>query len=247
MSEKRLAVVTGGARGIGRAICLTLAREGSDVAIVDLNLAEAEETRTAVTRLGRSAHVYAADVSQESDIERLFTEIRDQLSIPEILVNNAGICQTTSILDLRAAEWDRVLAVNLRGTFLASREAFRLMKERRQGKIISIASAAAKLGGVTAGAHYAASKAGIIAFAKSLALEAAPYRINVNVVCPGPTVTQMTEAWGEETNRAFAARIPWKEYGRPQDVAEAVAFLASEKARYITGEVLDVNGGLVMD
>jgi 3-oxoacyl-[acyl-carrier protein] reductase len=247
MSEKRLAVVTGGARGIGRAICLTLAREGSDVAIVDLNLAEADETRTAIMRLGRSARVYVADVSQESDIERLFTEIRDQLGVPAILVNNAGICQTTSILDLRAAEWDRVLAVNLRGTFLASREAFRLMKERREGKIISIASAAAKLGGVTAGAHYAASKAGIIAFAKSLALEAAPYRINVNVVCPGPTETQMTEAWGEETNRAFAARIPWKEYGQPQDVAEAVAFLASEKARYITGEVLDVNGGLVMD
>jgi 3-oxoacyl-[acyl-carrier protein] reductase len=247
MNEKRLAVVTGGARGIGRAICLTLAREGSDVAIVDLNLAEAEETRAAITRLGRSGFVHAADVSQESDIERLFTEIRDQLGIPEILVNNAGICQTTSILDLRAAEWDRVLAVNLRGTFLASREAFRLMKERRQGKIISIASAAAKLGGVAAGAHYAASKAGVIAFAKSLALEAAPYRINVNVVCPGPTETQMTEAWGEETNRAFAARIPWKEYGRPQDVAEAVAFLASQKARYITGEVLDVNGGLVMD
>jgi 3-oxoacyl-[acyl-carrier protein] reductase len=137
--------------------------------------------------------------------------------------------------------------VNLRGCFLMSREAFRLMKSRRAGKIISIASAAAKMGGITAGAHYAASKAGVIAFAKSLALEAAPYRINVNIVCPGPTETDMTEAWGEETNRAFAARIPWKEYGKPEDVAEAVSFLASDRASYITGEVLDVNGGLVMD
>jgi len=121
------------------------------------------------------------------------------------------------------------------------------MGTRGTGKIVSIASAAAKLGGLTAGAHYAASKAGVIALTKSLALAAAPHKVNVNAVCPGPTTTDMTDAWGTETNRAFAERIPWKEYGRPQDIAEAVAFLASDRARYITGEVLDVNGGLVMD
>lgn len=110
-----------------------------------------------------------------------------------------------------------------------------------------MASAAAKTGGVASGAHYAASKAAIITLTKSLALTAAPFRVNVNAVCPGPTATEMTAAWGPETNRAFAEKIPWKEYGEPEDVAEAVAFLASDRARYITGEVLDVNGGLVMD
>jgi len=128
-----------------------------------------------------------------------------------------------------------------------SRETLKRMKERGSGRIVNIASAAAKLGGLTAGAHYAASKAGVIALSKSLALTGAPCHVNVNVVCPGPTSTDMTDAWGEETNRAFAEKIPWKEYGTAQDIAEAVAFLASDRARYITGEVLDVNGGLVMD
>jgi 3-oxoacyl-[acyl-carrier protein] reductase len=247
MSGNRLAVVTGGARGIGRAICLALARDGTDIMIADLNSAGAEETGNAVRGLGRTSRAWKVDISEEGAVEHLFAEIVDLFGPPDILVNNAGICQTASILDLRSPDWDRILAVNLRGTFLASREAFRVMKERRGGKIISISSTAAKLGGLAVGAHYAASKAGIIALAKSLALEAAPYRINVNVVCPGPTETEMTKAWGEATNRSLAARIPWQEYGQAEDVAEAVVFLASEKARYITGEVLDVNGGLVMD
>jgi 3-oxoacyl-[acyl-carrier protein] reductase len=162
-------------------------------------------------------------------------------------VNNAGIFKMTPILEIELDEWERIMAVNLRGTFLMSREAFRIMKEQRSGTIISIASAAGKIGGLVAGAHYAASKAGIICFTKSLALQAAMYRINVNAVCPGPTKTEMTADWGEEVNRAVAEKIPWKEYGRPEDVAEAVGFLASDRARYITGEILDVNGGFVMD
>jgi 3-oxoacyl-[acyl-carrier protein] reductase len=151
------------------------------------------------------------------------------------------------ILDIEVAEWDKIMAVNLRGVFLMCREAFKIMKEKRSGKIISIASAAAKTGGAAAGAHYSASKAGVICFTKSLAIQAAPFKINVNAVCPGPISTEITEAWGDETNRAFAQNIPWKEYGRPEDVANAICFLASNKARYITGEMLDVNGGLIMD
>jgi 3-oxoacyl-[acyl-carrier protein] reductase len=239
----RLAVVTGGSRGIGRAICLALARDGAEIAVVDLDLAGAEETAALILRAGGKARAICADVSDEARVEALFKEI----GYVDILVNNAGICPTTPVLDIRASEWDRVLAVNLRGAFLMAREALRRMNERRSGKIVSIASAAAKLGGLTAGAHYAASKAGVIALTKSLALAAAPYHVNVNAVCPGPTTTDMTDAWGAETNRAFAEKIPWKEYGKPEDVAEAVAFLASDRARYITGEVLDVNGGLVMD
>jgi 3-oxoacyl-[acyl-carrier protein] reductase len=248
----RLAVVTGGARGIGRGICETLARDGMDVAVVDMDAKGAEETAALVRTAGRVGVAFRLDVSDEAGVEGFYVSL-DAAGGPfggrpvDVLVNNAGICPTTPVLDIRAEEWDRVLAVNLRGTFLMSREALRRMGTRGAGRIVSIASAAAKLGGLTAGAHYAASKAGVIALTKSLALAAAPHKVNVNAVCPGPTTTEMTDAWGTETNRAFAQMIPWKEYGKPQDVAEAVAFLASDRARYITGEVLDVNGGLVMD
>jgi 3-oxoacyl-[acyl-carrier protein] reductase len=248
--DGRLAVVTGGARGIGRAICLALARDGADVAVVDLDAPGAEETAALVRKAGRAARAFRADVSDEPAVESLYRDMAAAFAQGrrvDILVNNAGICPITPVLQIRASEWDRVLAVNLRGTFLMSREALSLMKDRRAGRIVSIASAAAKLGGLTAGAHYAASKAGVIALTKSLALAAAPFKVNVNAVCPGPTTTDMTDAWGAETNRAFAEKIPWKEYGKPEDIAEAVAFLASDRARYITGEVLDVNGGLVMD
>ena len=140
-----------------------------------------------------------------------------------------------------------VLNVNLKSVFMCSKEAFIIMKNKRYGKIISIASAAAKLGGIVAGAHYCASKGGIISFTKSLALQAAPYGINVNAVCPGPVNTDITFAWGEKVNKNFVAKIPFKRYGEPEDIAEAVAFLASDRAKYITGEILDVSGGLVMD
>ena len=243
--EGRVAVVTGGAQGIGRAICLTLAREGADIVIADVNLAGATETAAMID--GVEVLVAETDVSSEHSVQELFSLVTQRFGRLDILVNNAGICRMIPILDIEVAEWDRIVAVNLRGTFLMSREAFKLMKEAGCGKIINLGSAAAKIGGLAAGAHYSASKAGVVCFTKSLALQAAPYKINVNAVAPGPTETELTEAWGEETNVAFAARIPWKEYGRPQDVAEAVAFLASEKSRYITGEIIDVNGGLVMD
>ena len=248
----RLAVVTGGARGIGRAICEALARDGADIAVLDLDLAGAEQTAEMVRGAGRVAAAFRLDVADEPAVEAFYAAMGAPTGAfrgraVDILVNNAGICPTTPVLEIRAAEWDKVLAVNLRGSFLMSREALRRMKERRSGRIVSIASAAAKLGGLTAGAHYAASKAGVIALTKSLALAAAPFKVNVNAVCPGPTTTDMTDAWGTDTNRAFADKIPWKEYGKPQDIAEAVAFLSSDRARYITGEVLDVNGGLVMD
>jgi len=245
--KDQVAVITGGAQGIGRAICETLAANGATVVVADLNLAGAQQTAAEISQGGARAIAAHVDVAEESSVRALYGQVTTLVQHLDILVNNAGICRMTPILDLEVAEWDRTMAVNLRGPFLMSREAFRLMREQHHGKIISIASAAAKVGGLAAGAHYSASKAGVICFTKSLALQAAPFKINVNAVCPGPTATEMTEAWGAETNCAFAEKIPWKEYGQPQDVADAVAFLASIRARYITGEILDVNGGFVMD
>jgi 3-oxoacyl-[acyl-carrier protein] reductase len=243
----RVALVTGGAQGIGRAICETLARDGASLIVADLNIESATATAESIDEQGGRATAVAVDVSDEDSVNALYEQVLDAGKRLDIVVNNAGICRMIPILDIEVEEWDRILAVNLRGTFLVSREAFRIMKERGSGRIISIASAAAKIGGLAAGAHYSASKAGVICFTKSLALQAAPYHVNVNAVCPGPMATEMTDAWGDETNKAFKAKIPWQDYGLPNDVAEAVAFLASDKARYITGEVLDVNGGLVMD
>jgi len=241
----QLAIVTGGGRGIGRAICNRLAQGGAILVVGDIDLDHARETAAGLSDGDHLAlHL---DVSSEDSVLRLYAEVMERCGCVDILVNNAGLCRMIPILDIEVAEWDRIMAVNLRGTFMMSRQAFRIMKERRAGHIISIASAAAKIGGLAAGAHYSASKAGVICFTKSLALQAAPYHVNVNAVCPGPIATEMTDAWGEETNRGFAEKIPWKEYGRPEDVAGAVAFLASPGARYITGEILDVNGGLVMD
>ena len=243
----QLAVVTGGAQGIGRAICQTLADAGATVIVADLNLDRARQTAAAIAQTGARAVAAAVDVADEASVTALYEQAHAVAPRLDILVNNAGICRMVPILDISVAEWDQMLAVNLRGTFLMSREAFRRMREQRHGKIINLASAAAKLGGLAAGAHYSASKAGVICFTKSLALQAAPFKINVNAVCPGPMATEMTDAWGDEANRAFVEKIPWKEYGQPQDVAHAVAFLASHRARYITGEILDVNGGLLMD
>jgi len=245
--RRRVALVTGAAQGIGRAICTSLAADGADVVAADLNQEGAQETVALVAQAGGSGLAAKVDVSDEASVEALYQLIQREMGDVEIVVNNAGICELTPILDISVSSWDRMLAVNLRGTFLVSREAFRRMKQHRRGKIVSIASAAAKIGGAVAGAHYAASKAGVVCFTKSLALQAAPFHINVNAIAPAPIETEMTASWGQDRNAAFAARIPWGEYGQPQDVADAVVFLASDRARFITGEILDVNGGFIMD
>jgi len=245
--KNRIAIVTGAARGMGMEIALTLAREGADLSLCDLNLNQLKSVKKDIEKTGRSVIISKTDVSKEAQVKRLVARTVKRFRRIDILVNNAGICKMIPIIEITAAEWDRVLAVNLKSVFMLSKEAVKLMKKRRSGKIINIASVAGKIGGIAAGAHYSASKAGVICFTKSLALQAAPFKINVNCVCPGPMKTEMTDVWGKDVNRALAKKIPFKKYGRPSDVAQAVLFLASEKANYITGEILDVNGGLFMD
>lgn len=245
--ENKVAIVTGSAQGLGRATALTLAREGARIVVSDLNLEKAKRVVEEIKISGGEAIAVKVDVSKKEDVESMVKATISEFSQIDILVNCAGICSSSPILEIRAEEWDRIFAVNLKGTFLCSQAVFREMIKRGSGKIVNISSASAKIGGVVVGAHYSASKAGVICFTKSLALAAAPYKINVNCVCPGPHKTEMTDLWGDEINARFKDMIPWKEYGQPQDVAEAVLFLVSEAARYITGEILDVNGGLIMD
>jgi len=241
----RTVIVTGGAQGIGRAVCQTLHRAGANIVIADTNAARARES--AAEYGGRPPLIVETDISREFSVTALYAKVLEQFGQVDIVVNSAGLYRQIPILEISAADWDQVLAVNLRGTFLMGREAFRVMKSRGQGRIINVASIAGKVGSVTAGAHYSASKAGVISFTKTLAYQAAPFKINVNCVCPGPIATEMIGAWDPERAKAYAESIPLREFGRPQDVADAVVFLASENSRYITGEILDVNGGLLMD
>ena len=242
-----VAVVTGAARGIGRAICLALARDGADVVVADIDREAAEATAELVTATGRRGHARRADVASEEQIVALIGNVAREHDGIDILVNNAGVITMCPLLELGAEQWDRTMTINLRGTFLTSREALKVMCAQGHGKIVSIASLAAKIGGYVAPADYAASKAGIITLTKSMALAAAAHGVNVNAVAPGPVDTDLTRAWGDEMNENFAANIPFKRYATANEVADAVAFLASDRARYITGEILDVNGGFHMD
>ena len=245
--EGRIAVVTGGARGIGKAICQTLAGEGARVAVCDVDYEASRQTVEEMKDQGLSAFAVKLDVSSGREVKKVFGKIIDDFGKVDILVNNAGICYYVPFEKITEEEWDRVLAVNLKGTFLCCQAVMHSMMAQRWGKIVNISSVAAKIGGILAGAHYSASKAGVICLTKSLALRLAPYGINVNGICPGQIRTRMTDIWSEEEKGIFIKQIPLGHFGEPRDIAETVLFLASEKAKFITGEIVDVNGGLFMD
>ncbi len=243
----KIAVVTGGAGGIGREIVHLLASRGAGIVIGDICERSGVETFEKLRAANVQIDFIKTDVSIVENIRSLVAKTVSTHNRIDILVNCAGISSLTKVPDITPEEWDRILAVNLRSTFFCAQEALKYMCKRKYGKIVNIASASGKIGGVAVGAHYSASKAAVICLTKSLALYAAPFNVNVNCVCPGPIATAMTDEWGQAINTSFANMIPFKRYGTPREVAEAVAFLASEAAEYITGETLDVNGGLVMD
>ncbi|MDR1856045.1 MAG: 3-oxoacyl-[acyl-carrier-protein] reductase [Desulfovibrio sp.] len=242
--DRPTALVTGGSRGIGRAVAATLARDGFQVMLTYVSRPEeagavVEEIRAA----GGSAAACPLDVSDGAQVAAFFAErIKDKVDL-KVLVNNAGITKDGFLVRMKDEDFDRVLAVNLRGAFCCTREAGRLMSRNRYGRIVCITSVVGQMGNACQ-ANYAAAKAGLIGLVKSCAKELASRQVTVNAVAPGFVETDMTASLGEDVRKSYVEAIPLKRMGTPQDIAEAVAFLVSERAGYITGQVLAVNGGM---
>jgi 3-oxoacyl-[acyl-carrier protein] reductase len=241
--EDQVALVTGGARGIGKAIALRLARAGAKVAIVDLTDSGADTAREIQETTGSATTFVKADVSKEVDAKAAVAAVEQALGPVDILVNNAGITRDGLLLVMDEADWDAVLAVNLKGAFLMSKAVMRGMIKRRRGSIVSISSVVGRRGNAGQ-ANYSAAKAGLIGFTKSLAREVASRNVRVNAVAPGYIETEMTAALPDAARKALIDQIPLGRIGTPETVAEAVAFLAADSASFITGAVIAVDGGL---
>ncbi len=248
----RVAIVTGGGQGIGEGIALALAREGSHVVVVDKNKATAEASASRVQALGRKALAFQADVTSWEHVSDMAGQVVAQLGRIDILVNNAGISPKREGLKIPVHEiapdqWDLVMAVNLKGAFLCLKAVAPIMIRQHYGRIISISSHSAKTGYTgRAAAHYAASKAGVAALTRFAAHELAPYGILVNAVAPGTVLTPMHRASPEWDSKLIAG-IPLGRFSQINEIANAVVFLASDLASYVTGEIMDVNGGALID
>ena len=243
--ENQIAVVTGAGRGIGRAIALKFAAQGADIVAVDLKTNFVQETVDEVRKLGRKAWAVAANVAEAASVEAAAEQILKEAGRVDILVNNAGITKDGLLMRMSEADWDAVLDINLKGTFLFTKAFSRAFVKQRSGRIINIASVIGLIGNAGQ-CNYAASKAGVIGFTKSVARELASRGVTANAIAPGFIETKMTEALGPEARAVLLKQIPLASLGQPGDVAEAALFFASPAARYITGQVLAVDGGMVM-
>jgi 3-oxoacyl-[acyl-carrier protein] reductase len=241
----KVALVTGAAQGIGKAVALLLARNGADLIVSDINLEKAEETAKEIQAIGRRAVAIKVDVASLGDVEQMVEAVLEHFGHIDILINNAGITRDRLILRMTEEDWDAVLNINLKGTFHCTKVVIRHMSKQRNGRIVNIASVVGEMGNAGQ-ANYSASKAGVIGFTKTIAREFAQRGINVNAIAPGYIETPMTEALPEKAKEELKRIIPMERLGRPEDVAEAVLFLVSEASSYITGQVLNVNGGIYM-
>jgi len=243
--EDRVALVTGGARGIGRAICERLAQEGAKLAVVDILLETAEKTVAEFKEAGIDAIAIAANVAKAEDADAAVKKVLDTYGRIDILVNCAGITKDNLLMRMSEADWDAVIAVNLKGTFNFIKAAIRPMMKARYGKIVNISSVVGRAGNAGQ-VNYSASKAGVIGITKSVAKELGSRNIMVNAVAPGYIMTDMTENLPQEAKDFFLTMIPLKRGGKPADVANVVAFLAGPDSDYVTGQVINVCGGFLM-
>ncbi|MFW5750545.1 MAG: 3-oxoacyl-[acyl-carrier-protein] reductase [Planctomycetota bacterium] len=243
---QKVAVVTGAARGIGQCIALKLAREGADLALCDLQVDWLAETAQKARDLGRRVECYAINVGEAESVDAGMKAVVKDFGSLDVLVHNAGITKDGLLMRMSEADWDAVLSVNLRGSFLCTKAVIRQMMKQRSGSIVNIASVIGLMGNAGQ-ANYAASKAGLIALTKSTAKEVAARGVRANAVAPGYIDTKMTESLPDEVKQQMIGLIPLGRMGDPEEVAKAVAFLASDEASYITGQTIPVCGGMVMD
>ncbi len=243
--EGKVVIITGSGQGIGKAIALLLAEKGANIAVTDIDIKRTEETLREIESLNRKGLAIGVDVTNYNEVEAMVKKVVDTFGVIHILVNNAGIIRDSLIIRMKEEDWDAVLDVNLKGTFNCTKAVLKYMTKQRDGRIVNIASIVGVIGN-PGQANYVASKAGIIGFTKSVAREYASRGITANAVAPGFIDTAMTQALPPEIREKLLKQIPIEKFGTPLDVAQAVRFLVSDEASYITGQVIHVNGGMWM-